>query len=341
MKMVSASSVLLIILGSVSALAQAQSVPSASSMRMEMHGSAVTGKGNVQGLPSAGLDQLTSDIPTHQLSKLVQTPILERAGTARSAKDVQLYRAISPSIVYVANKEGFGSGSLVDASGDILTNWHVVNGYEYVAVIFKPAVEGKEPTRDETKLGRVVKYDEIADLTLVAVSDVPTGRVPIRLGDSSEMAVGADVHAIGHPDGQSWTYTTGVISQYRQGFGWEEKGDAIKHKADIIQTQTPINPGNSGGPLLADTGHLIGINTFKASGGEGLNFAVSVDDVKKFLVRPASRLAQEHQKPQQSKAECKPRELSTFRNKENNATVVSFDMYCTGKDSAEYVTPDA
>ena len=253
---------------------------------------------------------------------------------------MQLYRTISPSVVYVANKEGFGSGSLVDASGNILTNWHVVNGYAYVAIIFKPAVEGKEPTRDETKLGRVVKYDEVADLALVEASEVPTGRVPIRLGDSSEIAVGADVHAIGHPEGQSWTYTTGVISQYRQGYGWEGKGDAIKHKGDIIQTQTPINPGNSGGPLLADSGHLIGINTFKATGGEGLNFAVSVDEVKKFLARPASRLAQEHQKPQ-SKVECKPKELSTFRNKENNATVVSFDMFCTGKDSGEYVTPDA
>jgi S1-C subfamily serine protease len=338
--MVSASAVLFVILGSASALAQALSVPSGSSTRMEMHGSAVIGARPGQGLSSVGLDQLPSDIPTNQLSKLVQTPALESVGTARSAKDVQLYRTISPSVVYVANKEGFGSGSLLDASGNILTNWHVVNGYAYIAVIFKPAVEGKEPTRDETKLGRVVKYDEVADLALVQASDVPTGRVPVRLGDSSEIAVGADVHAIGHPEGQSWTYTTGVISQYRQGFGWEEKGDAIKHQADIIQTQTPINPGNSGGPLLADSGHLIGINTFKARGGEGLNFAVSVDEVKKFLARPASRLAQEHHNPQ-SKVECKPKELSTFRNKENNATVVSYDMFCTGKDSAEYVTPDA
>jgi S1-C subfamily serine protease len=265
-------------------------------MKMEIRGSAVTDTKAVQTLSSAGLDQLTSEISTGELSKIAQGPIAERSGTARSAKDVQLYRTISPSVVYVANKEGdFGSGSLVDTSGNILTNWHVVNGYDYVAVIFKPTVEGKEPTRDEIKLGHVVKYDQVADLALVKVSEVPTGRTPIRLGDSGEIAVGMDVHAIGHPEGESWTYTTGVISQYRLGYGWQEKGDAIKHKADIIQTQTPINPGNSGGPLLGDSGNLIGINTFKDTGGEGLNFAVSVDDVKKFLARPGSRIAQQPQ----------------------------------------------
>jgi S1-C subfamily serine protease len=77
------------------------------------------------------------------------------------------------------------------------------------------------------------------------------------------------------PTGEAWTYTTGVISQYRRAYEWQAEGDPIKHKADIIQTQTPINPGNSGGPLLGDTGNLIGVNSFKAS-GEGLNFAVSV-----------------------------------------------------------------
>jgi S1-C subfamily serine protease len=55
--------------------------------------------------------------------------------------------------------------------------------------------------------------------------------------------VGADVRAIGHPEGESWSFTKGVISQYRIGFEWGAKND--KHKADVIQTQTPINPGNA------------------------------------------------------------------------------------------------
>ena len=98
----------------------------------------------------------------------------EFATPMRSPKGGQIYRAVSPAVVLVATKEGLGSGSLLDTAGNIITNWHVVKGYEYVAVIFKPTVEGKEPTRDDIKRGRVVKYDEIADLALVKVSEVPT-----------------------------------------------------------------------------------------------------------------------------------------------------------------------
>src|SRR6516165_1869827 len=236
----------------------------------------------------------------------------------------------------VLNKEGLGTGSLLSATGDILTNWHVVKGYSYVAIVFKPSIEGKEPTRDETKLGRVVRYDEIADLALVRASDVPPGRVPIRLGAASEIAVGMDVHAIGHPVGEAWTYTTGIISQYRQAYEWQAKNDPIKHKANIIQTQTPINPGNSGGPLLSDSGNLIGVNSF-AAGGEGLNYAVSVDEVRRFLARTDNRVAQQTPKGNQG---CEAKELSRFRSSENDASVVAFDMFCTGKDNAELVIPD-
>jgi S1-C subfamily serine protease len=338
MKITFASSVLCMIISSSAALAQADSFPSASSMKMEMHGTAVSGPRVVQSL-STDLAELTSDLPINELSKIAQNPVLENSGTTRSAKDAQLYRTISPSVVLVANKDSFGSGSLLDDSGNILTNWHVVNGYEYVAAMFKPPVDGKIPTRDDMKLARVVQYDEVADLALIRASEVPAGRSPIRLADSSEIAVGIDVHAIGHPEGESWTYTTGVISQYRQGYGWQEKGDTIKHKADVIQTQTPINPGNSGGPLLSDSGALIGVNTFKDASAEGLNFAVSVDDVRKFLARSGNRIAQDRKKTQ-PKEKCEAKALSKFRNKENDATVVSMDMFCTGKDSAELVTPD-
>ena len=221
----------------------------------------------------------------------MQSPPTEVTGPVRSAKGQQIYRAVSPGVVLIVTKEGFGSGSLLDTAGDILTNWHVVKGYEYVAVVFKPTVEGKEATRDDIKRGQVIKYDEISDLALVKVTEVPPGRTPVKLGDSSEIAVGLDVHAIGHPTGEAWTYTTGVISQYRLAYEWQADSDPIKHKADIIQTQTPINPGNSGGPLLGNSGGLIGVNSFKAA-GENLNFAVSVDEVKRFIARPGNRIAQ-------------------------------------------------
>lgn len=331
-------SALFLILGSTAALAQAAALPSDASMKMEIHGGAVSGSSAIQNSLASGLDEFPSDIPTNQISKFANSTVLDVPSAGRSAKDAQIYRTISPAVVLVATKEGFGSGSLLDTAGNIVTNWHVVKGYEYVAVIFKPTVEGKEPTRDDIKRGRVMKYDEIADLALVKAVEVPTGRTPVRLGDASEIAVGMDVHAIGHPTGEAWTYTTGVISQYRQAYEWQAEGAAIKHRADIIQTQTPINPGNSGGPLLSDLSSLIGVNTFKA-GGEGLNFAVSVDEVRKFLARPGNRIEQTP-KATKSDRRCKPKQLSKFRNEQNDATVVSFDMFCAGKDTGELVTPD-
>jgi S1-C subfamily serine protease len=334
MRTVAGLSALFLILGSSAAFAQATALPSESLMKMEMHGSAVTGSSASKSSLSSGLDEFPSDIPTNQISKFANsaTPS-DITGAVRSAKGGQIYRAVSPAVVLVATKDGFGSGSLLDTAGNVITNWHVVKGYEYVAVIFKPTVEGKEPTSDDIKRGRVVKFDEIADLALVKVTEVPTGRTPIRLGDASEIAVGMDVHAIGHPTGEAWTYTTGVISQYRQAYEWQAEGDPIKHKADIIQTQTPINPGNSGGPLLGDSGNVIGVNSFKAS-GEGLNFAVSVDEVRKFLARSGDRMPRSPS-TKKSDRECKPRELSKFRSEQNDATVVSFDMFCTGKDTGE------
>src|SRR5262249_2196066 len=162
-------------------------------------------------------------------------------------------------------------------------NWHVINGYRDVAVVFKPTVEGRAPSREEIKLGQVVRYDQTADLALVKVAELPSGRKPIMLADSSEISVGADVHAIVHPKNEVWTYTAGVISQYRLGYEWIGGPEKYKHKANVIQTQTPINPGNSGGPLISDSGTLIGVNSFKRSDdSEGLNFAISVDDVKRF-----------------------------------------------------------
>jgi hypothetical protein len=209
-----------------------------------------------------------------------------------------------------------------------------VKGQSQVAVVFKPATEGAIPTRDDLKLGQVIKYDEIADLALVRASNIPKGRVPIRLGDLSEAAIGADVSAIGHPEDQAWTFTKGIVSQYRIGFEW------LDHKADVIQTQTPINPGNSGGPLLSETGSLIGVNAFKKSDSENLNFSVSVDEVRKFLARKGDRSTHSNEAIR-AKSDCQTKEISRFRNKKNDATIIAYDTKCAGHANANYIIPDA
>ena len=274
----------LLTIGATAALTQDLDIPSSKLPPTIENGGSQPNEASAETTADVGFQQL-DELPTSKLSKITRTQVSELTAGTRSAKDAQIYRAVSSSVVLILTKDGLGSGTLIGPSGDIITNWHVVKGYSSVAVVFKPVIEGREPTREDIKAGQVVKYDEIADLALVKVTEVPQGRNPVRLGDGSDISIGSDVHAIGHPTGEAWTYTKGVISQYRLGYEWEVKDDKFKHHADVIQTQTPINPGNSGGPLFSDSGTLIGVNSFKAT-GEGLNFAVSVDDVKRFLTRP-------------------------------------------------------
>ncbi len=109
-------------------------------------------------------------------------------------------------------------------------------------------------------------------------------RYPVlQLGDMADVEIAMDVHAIGHPLGEFWTYTKGTVSQVRDGYRW------LGHFAEVIQTQTPINPGNSGGPLFSDDGKIVGINTFGDTEAQGINFAVSVGEVRRFMASKTDR----------------------------------------------------
>jgi S1-C subfamily serine protease len=137
----------------------------------------------------------------------------------------------------------------------------------------------------------VTKYDEVADLAVIELDQAPADLVVLKLRDEGSIEVGSTVHAIGHPSGEYWTYTEGVISQVRPDY--EGTGeDQLRHKASVIQTQTPINPGNSGGPLLDEDAKVIGINSFSEAGKQGLNFAIGVADVKRFLSSDGNRSAE-------------------------------------------------
>jgi hypothetical protein len=176
----------------------------------------------------------------------------------------------------------------------------------------------------------VIRIDPLRDLALLKVALAPQSARPLDLGTEAEIQVGADVHAIGHPDGEAWTYTRGLISQIRKGFVWEADGDA--HRADVIQTQTPINPGNSGGPLLSESGKLIGINSFKES-GEGLNFAVALSEISAFLNLPNAQV-------QSVSSTCKPTRLYQGRNQENTGALTQIDSNCDGKADVFILLPD-
>lgn len=220
------------------------------------------------------------------LRNLKKNILLEES---RGVGGVQVYKEVSPAVVLVGTDESMGSGSVFNKQGNVLTNWHVINGYDRVVVFFKPQ-KGAGLKKENAYTAKVIKVDEITDLALLKIEHPPDKLPVINLGLMDDVEVAQEVHAIGHPEGEIWTYTKGIISQIRPDYEWSYT-DKIKHKSKVIQTQTPINPGNSGGPLLNDKAELIGINSF-AKKGEGLNFAVSVDVIKEFMERKESRFAQ-------------------------------------------------
>jgi S1-C subfamily serine protease len=251
----------------------------------------------------------------------------------RGEHEIELFKKISPSVVYIRTTDAVGTGSVI-SDGLILTNHHVVGDAAFVGVLYKPFT-GSEPERANIVAARVIKVDQVRDLALLKPTSIPPSTKPIELGDLSALQVGADVHAIGHPTGLAWSYTRGIVSQIRRDFPW------LEHRATVIQTQTPINPGNSGGPLLSDDGRMIGVNSFGDPKAQGLNFAVSVSDIRAFLAAPSSTIALT-KAPQQKTAEsqCAPKTLFEGRNKINTANIRRISLNCDNVADLVIVLPD-
>jgi S1-C subfamily serine protease len=253
----------------------------------------------------------------------------------RGATEEAVYKKASPSVVLILTDNALGSGSLISSDGTILTNHHVVENFKKVGVVFKPAIDGAPVQKSDVREADVVKIDEVADLALVKVRELPPNAVPLEFADTSVAMVGMDVHAIGHPVGETWTYTKGFISQIRKDYPWSDSEENLKHHADVIQTQTPINPGNSGGPLLTDEARIIGVNSFGADQMQGINFAVSADEVRRFLARADNRAAKLLGPPP-----CQPKTLFEGRSKKNTAYLMVTELECGQPGQVAYVVPD-
>ena len=211
--------------------------------------------------------------------------------------------AAAITAVLVVTDQSLGSGAVISSRGEALTNWHVIQGASRMAVVFKPQ-RGVEVKKELAFAATPIKVDQVADLALLKIQAPPQNLSTLPLGDMAKVEVGEDVHDIGHPDGEVWTYTTGIISQIRPGYQWTGP-DGLLHQSKVIQTQTALNPGNSGGPLLNDRAEIIGINSFRGE-GEGLNYAVAADVVKEFLQRAESRVAAPAPSPRASAYRMEP-----------------------------------
>ncbi len=175
-----------------------------------------------------------------------------------------------------------GSGFLIDRTGNILTNYHVIQGANRqtgVTVQFEDNV---------TRHAIVVDQDPNNDLALLKVDMAGVPNVqPLALGDSTTVRVGDPTLAIGNPFGLDRTLTSGIVSALQRQIQ-APNGFSIDN---VIQTDAPINPGNSGGPLLDAAGRVIGINSQietagnGASGSVGIAFAVPINTAKEVLPR--------------------------------------------------------
>lgn len=204
---------------------------------------------------------------------------------AEEVNNISVYKRVQPSVVNITSttlvfnffygtvpQQGQGSGFVLDKAGHVLTNFHVVEG----------ANRGIEVmlSNKHRYQAKVVGSDKVHDLALLQI-DAPNLQ-PVTLADSTELAVGQKVYAIGNPFGLSGTMTTGIISSIRS----IRNADGAPIE-DAIQTDAAINPGNSGGPLLNSRGEVIGINTMIASNGadqsSGIGFAIPINTAKAVL----------------------------------------------------------
>ena len=162
---------------------------------------------------------------------------------------------------------GTGSGFVIDKTGIIVTNSHVVSNVDKIEVQFKD----NKKSYPAKLLGR----DKLSDIALLKI-DVKFNLTPLKLGDSSKLQVGQWVAAFGNPHGYSHTVTKGIIS------GVKREIDDL-NLFPLLQTDASINRGNSGGPLVNLKGEVIGVNNAIDAGAQGISFAIPIDNVKNIL----------------------------------------------------------
>jgi S1-C subfamily serine protease len=247
----------------------------------------------ISGLFAAGavavVDRISNRLQASHAA-LTETPpagITDPAVATDEQNNIEVYRTLSPGVVFIHStsyardwlgfvepQEGSGSGSILDQQGNILTNYHVIEGAQKLSVSM-----GGQKDYPAT----IVGGDPDTDLAVIRLVEKPTGPLTVvPLGDSDKLVVGQKVLAIGNPFGLDRTLTTGVISGLQRPI--RARNNRLIEGA--IQTDASINPGNSGGPLLDSRGRMIGINSqiLSPSGSSaGVGFAVPVSIAKRIV----------------------------------------------------------
>ncbi len=228
---------------------------------------AVLVAGGFVAMPSSATSGKTGSTGTTSSSQTVTV-------NSGDSTDTTLANAVAqkalPSVVSInvttSDGEGVGSGVVLDTDGNIVTNYHVIEGAQSISV----------STGDASYDATVVGSDESSDLAVIKIDAGDAALTPIEVGDSSTLQVGDWVMSLGSPFGLEQSVSTGIVSSlYRSTMLQNTSGNTIY--TNLIQTDATINPGNSGGALVDDEGKLVGINSLIESysgSSSGVGFAI-------------------------------------------------------------------
>lgn len=223
--------------------------------------------GGFVAMPSSATSGKTGSTGTTSSSQTVTV-------NSGDSTDTTLANAVAqkalPSVVSInvttSDGEGVGSGVVLDMDGNIVTNYHVIEGAQSISV----------STGDASYDATVVGSDESSDLAVIKIDAGDAALTPIEVGDSSTLQVGDWVMSLGSPFGLEQSVSTGIVSSlYRSTMLQNTSGNTIY--TNLIQTDATINPGNSGGALVDDEGKLVGINSLIESysgSSSGVGFAI-------------------------------------------------------------------
>lgn len=210
--------------------------------------------------------------------------------SAEEKSNIEVYKELNKSVVNISTRsytrdpifmtaepqEGSGSGSILDKSGHILTNYHVIEGASFVSVtLFDGSSHNAE----------IVGADPENDTAVIRIKADEKVLFPVQFGISDNLVVGQKVLAIGNPFGLERTLSVGIVSALNRTLPGRVRGYSIQ---DVIQIDAALNRGNSGGPLLNNQGLLIGMNTAIANpsgSGEntGVGFAIPVNTLRSVV----------------------------------------------------------
>lgn len=176
------------------------------------------------------------------------------------------------AVIMVRTPHALGSGFVITSDGYVITNDHVIQGETKITVVlFEKGADGtlNKSIIEKVKIVATNAYEDLALLKLEGEKDLPI----TYLGESDDVRVGQGCYAIGNPHGLERTVSEGIVSTLNRVM------DGRTH----LQITAAVNPGNSGGPLFNLKGEVIGVVDLKLIFSEGLNFAIPVDRVKRFL----------------------------------------------------------